>query len=343
MIRRLIFIVNFLSVLGLLLAYLSPYVPPQKWYIPQLFGLFYPYLLVINIGFAIFWLFFKRNYALYFFLVILVGFGFISRVYKWNEKTVSESDETIKLLTYNVKRFGTASDGKTTEPKALFEFVTEQNANIACFQEYSHPRYQKYGKKILENHYKYTHNDGEIATFSQFPIIKKQHIDFEKDHYASGIITDIVADMDTLRIVNVHLESNRLSPENKKDLEEVVNKKRNFSKLRTLASKLKRASYNREKQVDILTTIVKDSPYAVILCGDFNDVPLSYSYQRIKKLLNDSFVESGENMGQTFSEGVINVRIDYVFSNKTFYNHQVYSVEYSDHKPVTVLIKRNLE
>ncbi|PVX51998.1 endonuclease/exonuclease/phosphatase family metal-dependent hydrolase [Balneicella halophila] len=343
MIKRLVLLLNIVCVLGLLMAYLSPYIPPTVWYIPQLFGLFYPYFLFFNVCFLTFWLVFKRTYAIYSFITILMGFGFISRVYKWNDIPVPESNEVIKLLSYNVKKFGTSSEGKTVNPKPLFEFVSQQNADISCFQEYSNSRYVKYGKSVLEDLYTYAHFNGELATFSKFPILKKQNISFCKNHYAKGIITDILIEKDTLRIINVHLESNQLSSKNKKDLEEVVNKKQGFEKLRSIAGKLKRASFHRVIQVEKIVDIVEESPYKIIVCGDFNDIPLSYSYGRINKLLDDSFVEAGENFGLTFSEGNINVRIDYIFSKTPFYKHEAHSIKHSDHKPITAFTKINLE
>lgn len=341
--KRLVFLINAVCIVGILFSYASPYLAPKDWYIPQLFGLFYNYLLLANSLFLIFWLFFQKRYAIYPFLAIIVGFGFVSRAYKWSEQSTEKQEQTLKLLTYNVKKFGTTSTGKTIDPTPLFEFVKTQKAALSCFQEYSQERYQKYGKKLLQKQYPHTHIDGETATFSKFPIISKQRIVFPKGHYATGILTDIVATQDTLRILNVHLESNQLSTANKQDFEDFVSKKRGLKKLHLVGSKLKKAALHRALQVQKLVEIIKSSPYPVIICGDFNDTPLSYSYQRIKNLLEDSFAIAGKGSGKTFSEGSIKVRIDYIFANATFYQHQVHKVNHSDHKPVTVLFRPNLE
>lgn len=341
--KRLLFLVNIGCIIGLILAYASPYVAPQTWYVPQLFGLFYSYFLLANAIFFAFWLLFRKSYAKYSFLIIAIGFGFIPRVYKWSGKPLKSKEGTIKSMTYNVKKFGTDAQGKTINPSSLFEFIQQQDAAIACFQEYSHTRYQKYGSKILDKQYPHIYYNGEMATFSKYPIISKCPIAFDKMHYAAGIVTDIVIKNDTLRVINVHLESNQLSAVNKQDLENLVSLKRDFSKLRSVGRKLKKASLCRTQQTEKLATLIKNSSYPVVLCGDFNDTPLSYSYQRIKNLLNDSFIEVGENTGRTFSEGSIKVRIDYIFSQFSFYEHKVHQVPHSDHKPVTVWLKMNLE
>lgn len=343
MIKRLLFLVNTVCIVALLFAYTAPYIAPSSWYIPQLFGLFYNYILLANVAFFLFWLFFKKSYAKYSFLAILIGFGFISRAYKWNGNMLKSEQNVAKLLTYNVKKFGTDNAGKTRDPTPLFQFVQEQHATVICVQEYSHSRYRKYGSKLLGKTYPHMHFADDLATFSKYPIVKKERIEFEKKQYAAAIFTDIAIQTDTLRIVNVHLQSNQLSATNKQDIENLVSKKRKLNKLRLVGRKLKNASLHRVQQVEKLVNLIENSPYPILLCGDFNDTPLSYSYQRIKNLLDDSFVVSGKKTGRTFAEGSIKVRIDYVFSKRSFYEHQVHTVNYSDHKPISVLFDLNLE
>ena len=66
-------------------------------------------------------------------------------------------------------------------------------------------------------------------------------------------------------------------------------------------------------------------PY--ILCGDFNDTPLSYAYNTIINDLNDSFSESGKGIGRSFVR-IPALRIDYILHDKKFS-----SFNYKQHKP----------
>ncbi len=334
--KRLLFLVNIFLIVALLIASSAPYVAPQVSYIPQLLGLFYVHLLVGNVFFLLLWLFFKRRYVIYSLIAVLVGLLFVPRFYQWeNKEEVEQQEEGFKLLSYNVRNF--IPQNKKDLAVNFFKFVNSQNPAIVCFQEYSQSRYLKYGKKLLSANYPFKYSQGEIATFSKFPIVKKQTIDFDGKEYAKGTFSDILVRKDTLRIFNVHLESNRLSSDNKEDIASFLHKKgRNFKRLVGVYSKLKRASLHRSKQVKKLLKLIKKSPYPVILCGDFNDIPLSYSYQQIKNQLNDSFTEGGSGTGRSFSEGVINVRIDYIFSSLKMYKHHVCNVNYSDHKPIIV-------
>ncbi len=330
--KRLLFLVNIALIVALLLAYASPYIAPETWYIPQLFGLFYKYILGANIFFVVFWLFFRKRYLKYSFIAILIGFGFVSREYKWSGNTQENDKNALSILTYNVRKFN-------SNPTELFEFVAAENTNLLCFQEYSNKKYKKYGKPLIHKRFPHSYIVGEVAIFSQFPLVNKKKIAFEKGHYVSAIQADIITPKDTLCIINIHLESNKLSSGNKQDVENFVsNKERDVNKLKSIGRKLKKASLNRKKQIEIVAKIIEESPFPVILCGDFNDVPMSYSYQRIKNLLADSFVEAGKGSGKTFRERSIEVRIDYIFSNLKIRSHKVSEVNFSDHKPVTATL-----
>lgn len=336
--RQLIFFLNSICIFALGVAYTSPYISPQYCHIPQLFGLFYPYIFLANLAFVFFWVLFHKSYAKYSFLMLLVSFFYMPRIYKFGNTSVQNNEQSLKLLTYNVKKFGTDDKGKITNPSALFEFISAQDASFICFQEYSNSRYLKYGKSLLNKKYPYVHTEGEIATFSHFPIVAKKSINFNKENYAKGILTNIALGKDTVCILNVHLESNQLSSKNKQDLMNLVNNKgKNFKKIFFVGNKLKRASLRRAQQMEKLVDIIKKSHYPIILCGDFNDTPMSYSYQRIKNLLDDSFIKVGKGSGKTFSEGIINVRIDYVFTKLKMTKHQVHNEQFSDHKPVEVI------
>ncbi len=299
-------------------------------------GLFYIYLLLGNFFFLLLWLLLQRRYVIYSLTAVLAGVFFVPRFYQWDNKEELENEEKIfKLLSYNVRKF--IPQNKEDSATAPFVFVDSQNSAIVCLQEYNHSRYLKSGKSLLSKRYPFTHREGEIATFSQFPIVNRQHINFSRKEYAKGIFSDIVILQDTLRILNIHLESNQLSSDNKEDIKHFLNEKgKNAKNLKFVYSKLKRASLHRSTQVEKLLELVKNSPYPVVLCGDFNDTPLSYSYQQIKNHLNDSFIEGGKGRGLSFSEGLINVRIDYIFSNLKMYNHRVCEVNYSDHKPIII-------
>jgi len=77
-------------------------------------------------------------------------------------------------------------------------------------------------------------------------------------------------------------------------------------------------------------------PHPVLLCGDFNDVPNSYTYFHIKGNLQDAFLQKGFGIGRTYTSLSPTLRIDYLLASDHFRVLQCKKVElpYSDHYPV---------
>jgi len=96
------------------------------------------------------------------------------------------------------------------------------------------------------------------------------------------------------------------------------------------------ASTIRANQADSVSKVVRNSPYKVILCGDFNDVPGSYTYRTVRNGLADSWVERGNGWGNTFHENLFLFRIDFIMHSPTIKTTRVKvdKVKYSDHYPI---------
>ena len=103
-----------------------------------------------------------------------------------------------------------------------------------------------------------------------------------------------------------------------------------------LSRKLGAAYKARAVQADTIASIRNRSPYKVIICGDFNDVPVSYAYTKIKGNLKDAFSETGFGLGWTLNLSIYKFRIDYVLYDATFTTNyfNISKVKYSDHYPV---------
>ncbi|MBS1613683.1 MAG: hypothetical protein JST49_12760 [Bacteroidetes bacterium] len=77
-----------------------------------------------------------------------------------------------------------------------------------------------------------------------------------------------------------------------------------------------------------------------IICGDFNDVPVSYTYETVRQELQDAFVAKGNGFGATFVNKLSIFRIDYVLPSKDIKVNSYRTVRenYSDHYPVCVTL-----
>ena len=92
-----------------------------------------------------------------------------------------------------------------------------------------------------------------------------------------------------------------------------------------------------QNQIHEIKKLIAESPYPVILGGDFNAMPSSYEYYQISESLTDAFVEAGNGSATSFHDYKFPIRIDYIFSSKSlratnyFVNREI---GYSDHYPV---------
>lgn len=176
-----------------------------------------------------------------------------------------------------------------------------------------------------------------VITFSKHPIIQSDSLYIgDSTGFNRAIYTDIAIKKDTIRVINSHLHSMsiRLKPTLPMSPDSL------YLQLSVIKRKLEKGFKMREKQIKHILKLVEESPYPVIWVGDFNDTPLSYNHQYIKKHLNNAFEQAGNGFGFTYNKFPWFIRIDHQFyhSNKIkAINAQVLSHNiYSDHFPVKV-------
>jgi endonuclease/exonuclease/phosphatase family metal-dependent hydrolase len=352
-IRNILLFVNVLLAISLIITYLSVYVSPETSWIFAFICMAYPFLLIINILFIIFWLIFKKWFFLISLISILVGWNSVKRTFQVQIKKHAQihTENSIRLLTYNVRLFNYYKWHKDTATwQDVIDFVHAEEPDIVCFQEFitlpgtrhDLSNLKKQMVPLSYSHVNYTHRiSGKInfgmATFSKYPIIHKEIIDFENS--LNGILfSDIVAGNDTFRIYNCHLQSIKLRNDYNDVLDNLIfnYNEKHFDELMDISKRMRQAFIQRALQVDMLTRHVKSSPYPVIVCGDFNDIPVSYTYNKLSSNLEDAFVKSGTWTGTTFRGNFPYIRIDYVFYSQAFraFRYQTAKVNYSDHYPV---------
>ena len=345
-------LINIFLALVLLLSYLSYHVSPATIGPLAFFGLAYPYILLVNVLFCLYWIFRKKKFFLISFIVIAVGYNHVkstAMIFRF-KKEESNKFSNLKICTYNVRLFNHYQwDHQKNVYDSIVRFISNENVDIVCFQEFFYlenmsPRLNdiKNGLKSTRHyhidHFEHTKNIYYgIATFSKYPIINKGSIRF-RNSLNSAIFTDILVNGDTIRIYNNHLQSYKI---HNKDIEFIGNFKFEYNEAqmrqaKSLSSKMRQAYVKRAEQVDEISGHIKNSPYPVIVCGDFNDTPVSYAYHKMRGNLKDSFVESGYGMSNTYNGNIPSFRIDYIFHDPSFtaQNYERRKLGFSDHFPV---------
>jgi endonuclease/exonuclease/phosphatase family metal-dependent hydrolase len=115
------------------------------------------------------------------------------------------------------------------------------------------------------------------------------------------------------------------------------------SNIRLMIDKLRIAFPKRAEQAITVMKHVSTSPFPVVICGDFNDTPLSYTYNQFNKSMVDAFRNCSTGIGPTYVGRVPAGRIDYIFHTPDLnsMNFKIQDGVHSDHRAVSCRIYKN--
>lgn len=347
---------------GLLLftAY-SPYIYPVTHPVQSCLGLTFPIFALINGCFLIFWLVIQRYKSA---LLPLIGFllcySQIRTYLPINFRTDNLPEGSIKILSYNIMGFDGAS--KKNGENAILTYLKESNADILCLQEYATVESPHYltQKDIEDELVDYPYHrinavgsasgyTNKIACYSKYPILSARVLKYTSE-YNGSVVYELKLGEDTITLINNHLESNKLTKADKDIYEGMLKspeKEKVKSGARLLIRKLAEASAIRAPQADTIVREISSSRHpSVIVCGDFNDTPISYAHRVIAENLDDAFTQSGRGLGISYNQNKFYFRIDNILISKNLksYNCTVdRSIKESDHYPIWCYISMKNE
>lgn len=359
----LIKVLTIICLVGLLLAYLAPFVHPNTFKILPFFGLAYPILLLSTLIFLVVWSFAKSRMALLILLVLIIGGKLHFRMIALGSDSdeLPSEEKVLSLMSYNVRLFNlyNSSEGnQNNDRRKIFEYIQSQNPDVVCFQEFYHQdKPTSFSTRdtlislmeIKDYHERYAHklrgrqNFG-VAVLSKYPMIAKGDVMFSTqsdNDFNYCVFVDIVKNQDTFRIYNVHLQSIKLQQDEYSVFENgSIKTAENKSTIRLLIDKLRIAYPKRAEQARTVMEHVATSPYPTIVCGDFNDTPLSYTYNQFNKLLIDAYRNTTFGIGSTYVGKVPAGRIDYIFHTEDLSssNFTIQKEAYTDHRAISCKI-----
>lgn len=364
--KRLILIVNFLALALFVLSAYNPFFSLETTAIAGFLGVLFPYsLLLLCLCMALDFLLLPR-FALLVAVILTLHYKQISvliapHLFASSFKT-AKKENTLRVATWNVRRFQPLNSNNIYDLElsiAHKTLIEQYQPDILCLQEFctqKNPKQKKYD--ILnyfqkEFHYPYTtyQADYYIEDFgagdiilSKYKIIRSRKIHLIKRNNAtpvSLIYADILYRKDTLRIFNTHLQSYGLKKRDYQNMPYIsaINapNKELWLHSKDLLQKIRTTFLIRKQQAEHIRSEIQKSPYPVIIMGDFNDVPVSYTYFTIRgENLRDAFLDRGWGFGSTYTEFLPLLRIDYILCTQTFKVLQstVIKNKISDHLPI---------
>ena len=335
----------------LALSYLSMVVNPAKFWLISLAGLFFVPFIILNL-FLLIWAFVRRSKAFMIPLLALIPAVFFVGRYahiKGDDYPETAADNVLKVVSWNVGRFALQAEdsgaGSYEEcVDSVFEFIKKEDPDIVCLQEFStrnsrqvRQQLKKLMKGYSAEYYIYTGSGRSFGnvTLSKFPVKNRGVIKFDGSTNLA-IFTDYESGGRQFRVYNCHFESYNISFSGivrallEKDKDVVTE----------TGVKMKRSITRRPKQVDQVFNDIEDCPVEAFVCGDFNDNPMSYTYYRMMRDRQDTFVQAGDGFGATYARLWPLLRIDYILCPKsmTVLSHETPHVDFSDHYPVITQI-----
>jgi endonuclease/exonuclease/phosphatase family metal-dependent hydrolase len=353
-IKRIVLWLNYFAAIALLLSFVSKYISPQTFWPLAFFGISYPILLILNIGFAVLWLIQMRWWALLSGLSILITYPNLASIVHINLSSKTSTNNDIKVMDYNSMLFDLYNWSHNKQSrKVIFEMLQSESPDILCLQEF----YTSENPKSINNvdtlvqflktknsHMEYTTTLREtdhwgVATFTKYPIVRKGKIVFDTKSNNICIYTDVLIDKDTIRIYNAHLASISFGKKEYKFIDDLNNNEYHDSDLvesKNIIKRLKNGFLKRAEEAEMVVAHMKTCKYKIILCGDFNDTPSSFAYHILSENLKDAFKEAGNGIGKTYHGNLPLLRIDYILHSKDFECHGYERIAESltDHYPI---------
>lgn len=326
--EKILFFINSVLAVLFLISLLLPYVKPSIFPLLSILSLFSPLIIIINILFVFFWITKLKKEFLLSFIVLAIGYGTVVKFVNFSNNTQYISENSLSVISYNVRLFNLYKwIDRVGVDEEIYSFLQDENTDIICLQEY-----KKNNLQLSTYNYSYEFLRGKNsnygqAIFSKFPIINKGSIDLESNSN-SAIFSDIIIRNDTIRIYNIHLQSFTFD----KNIQlSDINSKNNI-----IVGSVSNTFIDQQNQVEILQKHIEKCPYKLILSGDFNNTAFSYTYNKLKDNLNDSFIKKGNGLGITYNYNFIPMRIDYILLSKDFRvnKFKTYKINLSDHEPI---------
>jgi endonuclease/exonuclease/phosphatase family metal-dependent hydrolase len=358
--KRLFLLLNILVGVLFLLSCCNAFLHPDRWWFVSLLAFFFPLFLLLILAFLIFWLFFYGRYGLISLICLLIGWQNIHAFFGFSTAKrdfAHKKSNSIRIMTWNVRswdEFTTKKTGQSGHRLPMLETIGKQDADILCFQEFYEPSDSaksniRYICQQLQFPYfffsrgynnRINKSVNGVIIFSKYPIMATSQKHFSGDAGSgneSVISADININGKIIRVFTTHLQSVLFKRKDFRNVEIIKNAEDSMLEAsRSIAKKLKNALGLRGHQADMVRKELDACPLPMIICGDFNDVPNSYTYFHIRGNLQDAFIAKDFGIGRSYVFISPTLRIDYILPSRNFTVLQTMklSTPFSDHLPL---------
>jgi endonuclease/exonuclease/phosphatase family metal-dependent hydrolase len=348
--NRFFIIINCIFAGIFLTACLVPYLNPSVWWFMGLLGIAIPYLALLLVFSIFFWWVVSAGWSLLSILTLLVGWKQLTVLFathKYETFTEKKDSTYLRIIDWNVRSLvglSNKADKKRIDRATVPETIITQNPDIICLQEFNNSDVQNNISPFRNKYpYHYFSKDFERAKqsyqagsiiFSKYPIVSSGKLRFPGTDSESLIFADIQTPRKIIRVFTTHLQSFKFKKEDYADIEKIrQTEEKALPASKSIIQKMKQAYTKKGEQANIVRDALNKSPFPALICGDFNDVPNSYTYFHIRKDWQDVFLATSLGIGRTYLALAPTLRIDYILPDNNFFIDQFDLVDedLSDH------------
>ena len=349
--KMIVFILAVLAVIGVIAMALSianAYVNPKDFIWTTVFGLAFWEILIYNVVVFLLLLLMWSNKIWISVVALLIAIPGISKSFSIGSK--SKAENSIRVMSYNVHDFRHV-DGVTEKEQfanQVMDMVREHAPDILCCQEFSQFKSGVSRPQCIEDFakeagFQYIYfnrktNYGGNVIFSKYPLTKvAEDSGFGKGNTYGVMVSVDAGEKGKFHVANVHLLSYMIT-DSEIDVLTNASERQNLDTIgKTVLHKL---SFAFQKRSEELQTVLNGMPPVggpIIICGDFNEPPLSFNYRQMQKAgFVDTFTKVGFGIKPTYAGKLPLLRIDYVWANDgvkplAFERHKYKA---SDHYPI---------
>lgn len=365
--KKIFIVINLLAVAAFLLVCCTGFLNPGRYWYVAVLGVGFPFIVLTLLAFIFFWWFFKSRWAFLSVAVLVLGWWQVHALFGFHPFSrfdTAKPANAIRVMQWNVSRLDQMNPkrpgGSFRMP--ILSFIQQMNPDVLCLEEFlesNNPREFSENIPYFTDTLKYPYHffasdyrrwDGAyehgVIIFSKYPVVDTLRLRYsgnDPSHPAESLIhTDIDVNGQRIRVFATHLQSLRFDGNDYSAINTIAKGENHaVDKSKSILKKFQQAYFLRSKQAEMLGREIDESPYPTVTCGDFNDVPNSFTYARVKGNCNDAFLISGFGIGRSFASISPTLRIDYILTDKKLevLQFKKTKLDYSDHYPLVADLK----
>jgi len=365
--KKFFIVANIAAVAAFLAVCCTSFLSPGRyWYIAVL-GVAFPFIVLSLLLFIFFWWFFKSRWVFLSLAAIILGWWQVHALFGFHLFSSFKQEKpagALRVMQWNVSRLDQMNPKRPggTFRQPILDFIKKMNPDVLCMEEFlesNNPREFDenipYITRVLQYPYHFFARDHRrwdgvyehgVIIFSKYPIADTLRLRYsgpDSLKAAESLIhTDIDVNGQRIRVFATHLQSLRFDGNDYSVIGSIAKAENNaVNKSKGVLKKFRLGYYLRSKQAELVRREKDESPYPTIVCGDFNDVPNSFTYFKVKGGDNDAFLKSGFGIGRSFASLSPTLRIDFILTAPKIEVLQFKKTKlyYSDHYPLVADLK----